>query len=389
MENVVILSYKRTPLGAFQGALSTMSASDLGGIAIRETIIPQVTPNEVYMGCVLQASVGQAPARQAVVKSGLSKNTPAVTINKVCGSAMQAIAFGCDSILSKRNNCIVAGGMESMSNAPYLLPKARNGYRIGHNKVLDHMFFDGLQDAYNDGKLMGEFAENTAERYGFSRIDQEEFAKNSVLKSLDALKNGYLQKECCKVEVKAKQKNIIIEQDEIPSTINLDKIPTLKPAFKENGTVTAASSSSISDGAAAVLISSENYAKSISVKPIAKIIAYTSFATDPEWFTVAPIEAIKKVLKISNWDIDCVDLFEINEAFAVVTMSAIKELKLDPAKVNIFGGACALGHPIGASGARILVTLINSLKIFNKKRGLATLCVGGGEAIAMTIEIID
>lgn len=388
MNDIVILSYKRTPLGAFQGALSSLETADLGAAAIKGAIIPNVIPDEVYMGCVLQAGTGQAPARQAAIKSGLDVKIPAVTVNKVCGSGMQAIALGYTSILAGQNQCVVAGGMESMSNAPYMLPKARSGYRLGHNKVIDHMFFDGLEDAYAKGTAMGVFAENTAAKYGFSRSDQDEFAKNSVAKAIDALENGQLQKECARIEVKTRSGLNIIEKDEIPGTIKLDKIPVLKPAFKPDGTVTAASSSSISDGAAAVVISSTDYANECGVKPIARIIACATSADSPEWFTIAPVQAIQKVLKKSGWEASDVDVFEINEAFAVVTMSAIHDLKLPPERVNIFGGACALGHPIGASGARIVVTLINALQTLGKQRGLAALCVGGGEATAMTIELL-
>lgn len=388
MDNVVILSYKRTPIGAFQGGLTSFESTDLGGMAIKGVLTNQTIPDEVYMGCVLQAGTGQAPARQATIKAGLSKETPAVTINKVCGSGMQAIACGCNAILSGQAQCVVSGGMESMTNAPYLLPKSRSGYRLGHNKVIDHMFFDGLEDAYDKGQLMGVFAENTAAKYGFSREDQDEFAKNSVIKAMSALEKGYLQKECISVEVKGRKGTSIVSSDEIPQSINTDKIPLLKPAFKPEGTVTAASSSSISDGAAALLLSSADYADKLGQKPIARIVAYTSSANAPEWFTTAPVKAIEKVLKMSNWGLEDVDLFEINEAFAVVTMSAMHDLKIPESKVNVFGGACALGHPIGASGARIVVTLINALQILGKKRGLATLCVGGGEATALTLEII-
>lgn len=388
MNNVVILSYKRTPIGAFQGCLASFESTDLGGMAIKGVLTNQTIPDEVYMGCVLQAGTGQAPARQAAIKAGLPVETPALTINKVCGSGMQAIACGCNAILSGQAECVIAGGMESMTNSPYLLPKARSGYRLGHNKVIDHMFFDGLEDAYDKGQLMGVFAENTAAKYGFSREDQDAFAKNSVMKAVSALEKGHLQKECISVEVKSKKGVSIVSSDEIPQSINTDKIPLLKPAFKPDGTVTAASSSSISDGAAALLLSSTDYANKLGQKPIARIVAYTSSASAPEWFTTAPIQAIEKVLRMSNWKMDDVDLFEINEAFAVVTMSAIHELKITESKVNVFGGACALGHPIGASGARIVVTLINAMQILGKKRGLATLCVGGGEATALTVEMI-
>lgn len=388
MNNVVILSYKRTPIGAFQGCLASFESTDLGGMAIKGVLTNQTIPEEVYMGCVLQAGTGQAPARQAAIKAGLPVETPALTINKVCGSGMQAIACGCSAILSGQAECVIAGGMESMTNSPYLLPKARSGYRLGHNKVIDHMFFDGLEDAYDKGQLMGVFAENTAAKYGFSREDQDAFAKNSVMKAVSALEKGHLQKECISVEVKSKKGVSIVSSDEIPQSINTDKIPLLKPAFKPDGTVTAASSSSISDGAAALLLSSTDYANKLGQKPIARIVAYTSSASAPEWFTTAPIQAIEKVLRMSNWKMADVDLFEINEAFAVVTMSAIHELKITESKVNVFGGACALGHPIGASGARIVVTLINAMQILGKKRGLATLCVGGGEATALTVEMI-
>lgn len=388
MENIVIASYKRTPLGSFQGCLAPLEATDLGAAAIRGALLPNITPDEVYMGCVLQAGCGQAPARQAAIKAGLHLSVPAVSINKVCGSGMQSVAFACNSIIAGYNQCVVAGGMESMTNSPYLLPKARSGYRSGHNKVIDHMFLDGLEDAYNNGSLMGFFAEKTAERYGFTREVQDEFAKKSVKKALAALENQYLQKECVKLDVKTRKGQQVVEKDEIPGTINLDKIPILRPAFKQDGTVTAASSSAISDGAAALLLTSESYANIHSIKPIAKVVSYTASASSPEWFTIAPVEAIQKAIKKANWTIEDVDLFEINEAFAVVTMSAIQDLSLDPDKVNVFGGACALGHPLGASGARIIVTLLNAMQTLNKRRGLAALCVGGGEATAICLELL-
>lgn len=389
MNEIVIIASKRTPLGSFQGCLSSLESTDLGSIAIKGSLkdLP-ITPDQVYMGCVLQAGLGQSPARQASIKAGLNTSIPATTINKVCGSGMQAIACGYESIFSGNSKCVIAGGMESMSNAPYLLPKARSGYRLGHNKVIDHMFIDGLEDAYSKGSSMGSFAEKTAEKYSFTREEQDTFAKNSVIKANEAIKKGYLQKECEKIEIKTRKDTAIIDTDEIPGKINIDKIPLLKPAFKEGGTITAASSSSISDGAAAIVMMDKNNAEKLGIKPIAKIISYATFSHAPDLFTVAPIGSIKKVLEKSNWDIADVDIFEINEAFAVVTMAAIKELNINPEKVNIFGGACALGHPIGASGARIVTTLINALQIQNKKRGLASLCIGGGEAIAMTLELI-
>lgn len=389
MDDIVIVNYKRTPLGAFQGCLSSFSATDLGSFAIKgciNNISQNIKIDEVIMGCVLPAGLGQAPTRQAVIKAGLDSSVNAVTVNKVCGSGMQAIIFALDSIKSGRNNIVIAGGMESMSNAPYLIPKARQGLRLGHNKLIDHMFFDGLEDAYSNNKLMGEFAEDTAESYSFSREAQDAYATNSAKKAKENLFN--LSKECIPVTVKTKKEEIVISSDETPSKVNIDKIPTLRPAFKKDGTVTAASSSSIADGAGAILVMKRSHAEKLGLKPIAKIVATSSFSQDPKWFTTAPIGAIKDLFSKTGWNPKTTDLFEINEAFAVVAMSAIKDLNIDNSKVNIFGGACALGHPLGASGCRITITLINALISNGLKKGIASLCVGGGEATGIAIEII-
>lgn len=389
MDDIVIVNYKRTPLGAFQGCLSSFSATDLGSFAIKgciEDINSNLKIDEVIMGCVLPAGLGQAPARQAAIKAGLDASVNAVTVNKVCGSGMQSIIFASDSIKSERNKIVIAGGMESMTNSPYLVPKARQGLRIGHSKLIDHMFFDGLEDAYSNNKLMGEFAEDTAESYSFSRESQDEYAKNSAIKAKENLTN--LSKECVKITVKTKKDETIISCDETPSKVNIDKIPTLRPAFKKDGTVTAASSSSIADGAGAVLMMKKSHAKKLGLNPIAKIVATSSFSQDPKWFTTAPIGAMKDLFAKTGWSAETTDLFEINEAFAVVAMSAIKDLNISPDKVNVFGGACALGHPLGASGCRITITLINALISKGLKRGIASLCVGGGEATGIAIEII-
>lgn len=389
MDDIVIVNYKRTPLGAFQGCLSSFSATDLGSFAIKgclEDINSNLKIDEVIMGCVLPAGLGQAPARQAAIKAGLDASVNAVTVNKVCGSGMQSIIFASDSIKSERNKIVIAGGMESMTNSPYLVPKARQGLRIGHSKLIDHMFFDGLEDAYSNNKLMGEFAEDTAESYSFSREAQDEYAKNSAIKAKENLTN--LSKECVKITVKTKKDETIISCDETPSKVNIDKIPTLRPAFKKDGTVTAASSSSIADGAGAVLMMKKSHAEKLGLKPIAKVVATSSFSQDPKWFTTAPIGAMKDLFAKTGWSSETTDLFEINEAFAVVAMSAIKDLNISPDKVNVFGGACALGHPLGASGCRITITLINALISKGLKRGIASLCVGGGEATGIAIEII-
>jgi len=389
-DSVVILAARRTPVGAFQGVFSSVAAPQLGAVAIKAAVadsglgVPDI--DEVIMGCVLSAGLGQAPARQAALGAGLPPGIPTTTINKMCGSGMRAVMLAADQILAGSAKVMVAGGLESMSNAPYLLPKARAGYRMGNQEVLDHMFFDGLQSPW-DGKLMGCFAEATSEKYGFSRSAQDDFASESVRRAQAAVSNGAFAKEVAPVATKSRKGEALIEKDETPGTLDIAKIPTLKAAFKKDGTVTAASSAGISDGAAAVVLASESYAASRGLKPAARIVGYASYSREPEWFTLAPVGAIQKLLAQVNWRASDVDLYEINEAFAVVAMAAIKDLGLDHAKVNVNGGACALGHPIGATGARILTTLLYALKGRGKKRGVASLCIGGGEATAIAIEL--
>jgi acetyl-CoA C-acetyltransferase len=388
---VVILAARRTPVGAFQGALTTVTAPQLGAVAIKAALadsglaVSQV--DEVIMGCVLSAGIGQAPARQAALGAGLPTSVPSTTVNKMCGSAMRAVMLGADQILAGTAEVVVAGGIESMSNAPYLLPKARAGYRMGNQEVLDHMFFDGLQSPW-DGQLMGCFADTTAEKYEFTRQAQDDFAAESVRRALAAVKQGDFKAEVAPVTAKTRKGDVVVDRDETPFTLDIAKIPTLKPAFKKDGTVTAASSSGISDGAAALVLARESFAASKGLKPLARILGYTSFAREPEWFTLAPVGAIQKLLKQLHWQAKDVDLYEINEAFAAVPMAAMKDLSLDHAIVNVNGGACALGHPIGATGARILTTLLYALKARGKKRGIASLCIGGGEATAIAIELV-
>jgi acetyl-CoA C-acetyltransferase len=388
---VVILAARRTPVGAFQGTLATVTAPQLGAVAIRAALADsKVAPSEVdevIMGCVLSAGIGQAPARQAAIGAGLPTSVPSTTVNKMCGSAMRAVMLGADQILARTARVVVAGGIESMTNAPYLLPKARAGYRMGNQEVLDHMFFDGLQSPW-DGQLMGCFADTTAEKYGFTREAQDEFAAESVRRALAAVNNGDFNAEVAAVTAKTRKGELTVDKDETPFTLDVAKIPTLKPAFKKNGTVTAASSSGISDGAAALVLAGESFAISKGLKPLARILGYTSFAREPEWFTLAPVGAMQKLLTQLNWQAADVDLYEINEAFAAVPMAAMKDLSLEHAKVNVNGGACALGHPIGATGARILTTLLYALKKRGKKRGIASLCIGGGEATAIAIELV-
>jgi len=390
-EQVYILGAKRTPLGAFQGALSAVSATQLGSIAIQgalaESTLSPSQIEEVFMGCVLPAGLGQAPARQAALGAGLPVSTPCTTLNKVCGSGMKAAMIAASEIRVKDINVAIVGGMESMSNAPYLLDKARSGYRMGHGRLLDHMLLDGLENAY-DHLPMGLFAERTAQKYHFTREAQDEFAISSDRKALTASEDGTFAAEITPVHLELGKVSINVTQDECPFRVKIERIPSLRPAFEKNGTVTAANSSSVSDGAAALVLSSQSYAEHHNLKPRAIIRGYTSHAQEPEWFTTAPVAAIQKLLDTLGWTIKDVDLFEINEAFAVVTMAAMADLHLPPEKVNVHGGACALGHPIGASGARILVTLLNALERKGLKRGIASLCIGGGEATAMAIERI-
>jgi len=389
---IVIVSYARTPSGAFQGTLAPLSATDLGSVTIRaaceRATLKPTDINEVFMGCVLPAGLGQAPARQAALKAGLPNNVACSTVNKMCGSAMQAIVFAHNQISANPHEVIIAGGMESMSNAPYLLPDARQGYRMGHSTVVDHMFFDGLEDAYDKGKLMGVFADQTAEKFGFSREAQDAFALASLERTNTATKSGWFTNEIIPVTVPNKKGPVTLTQDEPPTLAKPEKIPTLKPAFTERGTVTAANSSSIADGAAAVVLMRQSEAKRRGIKPIAAIHSLAVHSQEPSQFTTAPIGAITAALKRATWSSAEVDLFEINEAFAVVTMAAMQELKLPHAKVNVHGGACALGHPIGASGARIVCTLLSALQQHGKTKGLAALCIGGGEALAMTVEML-
>jgi acetyl-CoA C-acetyltransferase len=387
---VVILSARRTPIGAMLGVFASVPGHALGAAAIAGALegsgADPATIDEVVMGCVLPAGQGQAPARQAALSGGVPRSVPTTTVNKMCGSGMRAVMYGADHILAGSAEFVLAGGLESMTNAPYLLPKARAGYRMGHGEILDHMFYDGLQSPW-DGKLMGFFADATAARYGFSRADQDAFAAESVRRAVAAVESGAFAGEICPVNVKDRKGERRIDRDETPFTVSIDKIPTLKPAFGKDGTVTAASSSSISDGAAALLLARESAAGRAGLTPIARIVSHASHAQEPEWFTIAPVGAIRTALNRAGWKAEDVDLYEINEAFAVVTMAAMKDIGISHERVNVHGGACALGHPIGATGARILTTLIHALKKHGKKRGLAALCIGGGEATAIAIEL--
>jgi acetyl-CoA C-acetyltransferase len=389
--SVVIVAARRTPIGAFQGVLSGATAPQLGAAAIRGALeaagLAPAEVEEVIMGCVLPAGVGQAPARQAAIGAGIPVGTPATTVNKMCGSGLKAIMMAADQIRTGDAGIVVAGGLESMTNAPYLLLKARGGYRMGHGEILDHMFYDGLQSPW-DGQLMGCFAENTADRYAFTREAQDAFAAESVRRALAAVENGAFAAEITPVTVKGRKGETRIERDETPFTCDLAKIPQLKPAFRKDGTVTAASSSSISDGAAALVLMSEAAATARGLTPLARIVAYTSHAHEPEWFTTAPVAAIRSTLARAGWTADGVDLFEVNEAFAAVAMAAAHDIGIPADKLNINGGACALGHPVGATGARIVATLAHSLLRHGLRRGVAALCIGGGEATAIAIERI-
>ncbi len=386
---VVIVGAKRTPIGSFQGQFSTVSADELGAVAIRGAIDQAgLTPediDDVLMGCVLPAGVGQAPARLAARKAGIPTSAGAVTINKACGSAMKTMQIAHDQILVGSSSIVVAGGMENMTLAPYLLPKARGGYRMGHGQILDHMFYDGLQNP-DDDLMMGVFGERCAEEYDFTREQQDAFSITSIERALKAMESEF-KDEITPVTVKSRRGESVISEDQEPPSCNIERIPTLRAAFKKDGTVTAASSSKISDGAAATVLMSAQKAADMGITPLATIIAHSTFSQDPEWFTTAPIGAIKLVLEKAGWTLDDVDLFEVNEAFATVTMVAMKELDIDHAKMNVNGGACALGHPIGASGARVVVTLINAMQQRGLKKGVASLCIGGGEATAIAIEL--
>ena len=391
---VVIVSVARTPLGGFQGDLSSLTTPQLGSTAIKAAVeragLAPEQVQEVIMGCVLPAGLGQAPARQAALGAGLPLSAGCTTINKVCGSGMKATMLAHDLILAGSNEVMVAGGMESMSNAPYLLPKARAGYRLGHGQMFDHMFLDGLEDSYSKdhkGRLMGTFAEDCASHFGFSREAQDEFAIASTTRAQAAINNGDFIWEVVPVTVSGRKGDVVVDKDEQPLKAQIEKIPTLKPAFRKDGTVTPANSSSISDGAAALVLMRKSTADRLGLTPVATILGHATHAQEPHWFTTAPVGAMQKVLAKAGWTTGDVDLWEINEAFAVVTMAAMHEMKLPHDKVNVNGGACALGHPIGASGARILVSLIGALRKRGLKRGVASLCIGGGEATAMAIEV--
>ncbi|AEE22363.1 acetyl-CoA acetyltransferase [Glaciecola sp. 4H-3-7+YE-5] len=390
-DSVVIVSAKRTPMGGFMGGLSTLNACELGASAITAALeeAGQDKPviDEVIMGCVLPAGLGQAPARQASIKAGLPLASGAITLNKVCGSGMKAVMLAHDLIKSGSAKSIIAGGMESMSNAPYILPKARQGYRMGHGRMLDHMMLDGLENAY-DGKAMGCFAQSKADEESVTREQMDEFALSSLTKASDAIANGLFKDEISPVTISSRKGEVVIENDEGPGNARPEKIPSLRPAFTKDGTVTAANSSSISDGAAALLVMSEAEATEKGYTPLARIVGHSSNAIEPENFTVAPVGAIEKLFAQTGWSKEDVDLFEINEAFAMVTMLGMSKLGLDPAKVNVKGGACALGHPIGASGARIIVTLLHALKQRSLKKGVAAICIGGGEATAIAFEML-
>jgi acetyl-CoA C-acetyltransferase len=390
MDSVVISSYARTPMGAFQGALSGAKATELGATAVKAAVARAGVAGEkierIYMGCVLPAGLGQAPARQAALGAGLPQSVGCTTINKVCGSGMKAAMLAHDLIAAGSNRIMVAGGMESMSNAPYLLDKARGGYRLGHGRTLDHMFLDGLEDAYDKGRLMGTFAEDCAGHYQFTREDQDAFALASLDRAKKAIEGGRFKGEIAAVTIKGRGGDTAVDTDEQPLKARPDKIPTLKPAFRPDGTVTAANSSSISDGAAALVLMRRSEAERRGLAPLAVIRGHATHAQAPAWFTTAPVKAIGNLLAKLDWRAGDVDLYEINEAFAVVTMAAMRELDLPHDKVNVHGGACALGHPIGASGARLIVTLLAALEHYGLKRGVASLCIGGGEATALAVE---
>lgn len=390
-DSVVIVAAKRTPIGAFQGALTGATAPQLGAAAIKGAIAESGVGggdiDRVLMGCVLPAGLGQAPARQAALDAGLPDGVPCVTVNKMCGSGLESIILAHDMIKAGSAGIVVAGGLESMSNAPYLLPKARSGMRMGHQQTLDHMFTDGLQDPYT-GEMMGHFAQVTADKYEFSREEMDAFATESATRAQQAVADGSFVSEIAPVTICSRRGDVTVDQDETPGLVSVDKIPTLRPAFRKDGTVTAATSSSISDGAAAVVMMSAAEAEQRGLKPIAKIVGHSAFAQEPAWFTTAPVYALKKLHEDLGWTPDDVDLYEINEAFAVVTMAAMKDVGLSHDKVNVNGGACALGHPIGATGCRISVTLLHALQARGLERGIATQCIGGGEATAVAYEVL-
>ena len=387
---VVIVAAKRTPIGAFQGAFSDATAQELGATAIAAAVadsgVDPADVDQVLMGCVLPAGLGQAPARQAALGGGIPTSVPCTTVNKMCGSGMQTVVLGHDQIMANSADIVVAGGLESMTNAPYLMPKARRGFRMGHQEVLDHMFFDGLQDVF-DGHMMGHYAEVTAQKYGFSREEQDAYAIESVTRARRAMEDGSFTAEIAPVTVHKRKGDIVVSEDEGPGNASISKIPELRAAFAKDGTVTAASSSSISDGAAALVIMRATEAEKRGLEPLARIVGHSAFAHEPAWFTTAPVYALQALHESLGWSKDDVDLYEINEAFACVTMAAMKDVGIDHATVNVNGGACALGHPIGATGARITTTLLHAMRARNLKRGIATQCIGGGEAVAIGIEI--
>ncbi|MEE8528248.1 MAG: acetyl-CoA C-acyltransferase [Gammaproteobacteria bacterium] len=388
---IVVAAARRTPIGSFQGALAPVTAPELGAAAIRAALADSGVGgddlSEVLMGCVLPAALGQAPARQAALGAGIPQGVGCTTVNKVCGSGMKATMIAHDLISAGSADIVVAGGMESMTNAPYMLPKARAGYRMGHQEILDHMFFDGLQNPY-DGNMMGHFAEQCVDKYGFSRDEQDAFAIESVKRARKATRSGAVKNEIVAVNAKARKGDTVVGEDEEPERCDLNRIPTMRPAFKrDGGTVTAASSSSISDGAAALILMRAGEAEQRNIEPLATIIGHSGFAHAPEWFTTAPVSAIRLLQDKLGWSLDDVDLYEVNEAFACVAMAAMRDVGIDHAKLNVNGGACALGHPIGATGARILTTLIHALRNRGLKRGIAALCIGGGEATAVAVEV--
>lgn len=391
MTDIVIVNGARTAMGGFQGSLASVTAPELGAASIKEAIaragLQAADIEEVIMGCVLPAGLKQGPARQAMRQAGLPDSMGAVTINKLCGSGMKAVMQAADMIKAGSANIVVAGGMESMTNAPYVLPKARGGFRMGHGEIKDHMFLDGLEDA-ETGRLMGSFAQDMANTKGYTREQMDDFAIRSLKRAQTAVNEGYFSDEIVAVTVKTRKGDVVVDKDEQPFNANIDKIPTLRPAFAKDGTITAANASSISDGASALVISSADHAAAKGLNPLAKIVAYASNSQHPSEFTIAPVGAIQKVLDKAGWNAQDVDLWEINEAFAMVTMCPMDEFKLDPEKVNINGGACALGHPVGSTGSRIILTLIHALKRTGGKRGIAALCIGGGEATAVAIELL-
>jgi acetyl-CoA C-acetyltransferase len=391
MTDIVIVNGARTAMGGFQGSLASVTAPELGAVSIKAAIaragLQPTDIEEVIMGCVLPAGLKQGPARQAMRQAGLPDSTGAVTINKLCGSGMKAVMQAADMIKAGSANIVVAGGMESMTNAPYVLPKARGGFRMGHGEIKDHMFLDGLEDA-ETGRLMGSFAQDMANTKGYTREQMDDFAIRSLKRAQTAVNEGYFADEIVPVTVSTRKGDVVVDKDEQPFNANLDKIPTLRPAFAKDGTITAANASSISDGASALVLTSAEHAATKGLNPLAKIVAYASNSQHPSEFTIAPVGAIQKVLDKTGWAADEVDLWEINEAFAMVTMCPMDEFKLDPEKVNINGGACALGHPVGSTGSRIILTLIHALKRTGGKKGIAALCIGGGEATAVAIELI-